>query len=566
MNRNTNSHFAAVPKIDIPRSRFEMDFNHKTTFSAASCIPLYCSEILPGDTVEMDMSAAVRMSTPIFPVMDNLWLDTYWFFVPNRLVWEHWEEFLGENKTTFWEQETEYSVPQITAPAGGWAKGTIADYLGIPTLVDNISVNALPFRGLALIWNEWMRDQNLKQPAEVNIGDATLAGENFPEEETDSSYVTNAQLGGAPLKAAKIHGYFTSALPEPQKGPDVLIPLGGLSGTLPVVTVPGMNNTYNGEPMRMAWNRTWTPTGNQGLLMASASPYGLSKDLSGAVFSAEATDVGNSDRYMSPSNLGVVTGSSNETNSTINQLRMAFAMQKFYEKLGRSGSRYREILKSLFGVENADSRMQIPEYLGGNRHPINIDQVLQTSETTETSPQGNTAAYSLTNFVENSFVKSFTEHGYLYCIAVVRHDLTYQQGLHKKWSRLDKFDFYWPGLSAIGEQIIANKEIYAQGTAEDDEAFGYQEAWAEYRYLPNRVSGAFRSNYQTTLDAWHYADYYDELPTLSSQWIDADYKNIDRTLAVQSSVEDQFIGDFFFKSTYTRPMPLYSVPGLIDHY
>lgn len=552
MNRNTESHFSVNPiNLDIQRSKFVRPSTHKTTFNAGNLIPIYVDEVLPGDTFKMKMSSVIRMSTPIYPVMDNANMDVYFFFVPNRLVWEHWKEFFGENNTTHWEQPVEYEVPQITAPEGGWTKGTIADYMGIPTLISNISVQALPFRAYCKIWNDWFRDQNLKDPAMISLDETTTAGANTGD------YVTNAEKGALPLKVAKYHDYFTAALPEPQKGPEVTI--GGITGYLPVITrdeqvtdteknlkwyTPGDNNNYN---YTLGYKSQTTRAAN---------------DMQAATYSSSLTTT----TAINPANLWADM-SKGSTVTSINALRQAFAIQRLYEKNARGGTRYIEIIKAHFGVQSPDARQQRSEYLGGTRVPINMDQVVQTSNTAEGStPQGNTAAYSLTAFNESMFTKSFTEHGYIIGLACIRTEHTYQQGIERFWSRKKMLDYYFPTLANLGEQAILNKEIYAQGNTTDEEAFGYQEAWAEYRYKPSRVSGAMRSNYQTTLDAWHYADKYTSQPILSSEWIDETSANIDRTLAVQSATEDQFIADFYFACEATRPMPLYSIPGLIDHH
>ena len=552
MNRNTQNHFANIPNIDIKRSQFKRPHTHKTTFSSGDIIPIYVDEILPGDTVNMRMAGAVRMATPIFPVMDNAYIDTYYFYVPFRLVWEHFQEFMGENKLTAWEQPIEYQIPQIKAPDGGWEAGTVADYMGIPTKVDNFEISSLYFRAYALIWNEWFRDQNLKDATMINKDDTTVTGKN------DGDYVEIGQLGGKPLKAARYHSYFTSALPEPQKGPDVLLPLGNTNGVIPVVT---KNYAYYGDydinaiPLRWTKNNTNIENGVYGLNLTGANDTGLNIQNPSNVLENST---------VTPSNLFADTTLGGQFNgSTINQLRQAFAVQRLYERDARGGTRFREIMRAHFGVTTPDARVQIPEYLGGFRQTINMDQVIQMSNTTEVSPQGNAAAYSLTNFAGEVFTKSFVEPGILMGLAVIRTDEGYQQGLEKFWSRKSRFDFYYPALANIGEQPIYNKEIFLQGTSEDDEVFGYQEAWADYRYKPNRVSGAFRSNYNGTLDSWHYYNNFNELPTLSSEFIDASPANIERTLAVQN--EPQFIADFMMDAIYTRPMPLYSVPGLIDH-
>lgn len=571
MNRNNNSRFAQAPQVDIQRSTFDRSSGHKTTFNAGKLVPIYVDEVLPGDTFEMKTSAIIRGSTPIFPVMDNANLDIYFFFVPNRLVWDHWKEFNGENTTSKWEQTVEYSIPQMAAPSGngevvGWEKGTLADYMGIPTLIGpgapqseaQWTVNHLPFRAYCLIWNEWFRDQNLQDPVLIDTGDAQTNGRHLIPEGNSITFENQAALQGANLLPVnKYFDYFTGALPEPQKGPDVLLPLGN---TAPVITtnsdVAGITTSSPG--LRFKSN---TPINSQANLAVAPGGYGTGN----LIHTTTNADLANGN--MIPANLYADLG--NATAATINELRLAFQLQRMYEKDARGGTRYIEIIKSHFGVTSPDARLQRPEYLGGERIPINIDQVIQTSGTMEgTTPQGNTGAYSLTGNQGSYFKHSFVEHGYVLGLACVRTEHTYQQGLEKIWNRKNRFDFYWPALANIGEQAILNKEIYLQSSEEaNEQAFGYQEAWAEYRYKPSRVSSAFRSNIETgSLDAWHYADYYEALPKLSAEWVQETYKNVDRTLAVQSTLEDQYIADFWFKCKCTRPMPIYSIPGLIDHH
>lgn len=559
LNRNAESHFALAPMdLDIGRSVFDRSSGHKTTFNTGDLIPIYLDEVLPGDTFSMDMGMACRMATPIFPVMDNLSLDIQFYFVPNRLVWDHWAEFLGENNTTAWEQQTQYTIPQIEAPEGGWTEGTIADYMGVPTKVSGISVNAMPFRAYCKVWNDWWRDENLKQPTMINMDETTETGSN------GNNYITDAQLGGMPLKAAKWHDYFTSALPEPQKGPNITLP--GMAAVTAEAPVYGNGNSLmftNGTNNYAAFGCDFA-TGQSAVSVNSAInttvPVGTGTNLTYAPISAKTLGLATS------GDTGLVAKIDIDGASpvTINELRQAFAIQRMYEKDARGGTRLTEILKVHFGVTSPDARLQRAEYLGGTRVPISIDQVLQTSSTDTTSPQGNTAAYSLTNFAGNMFTHSFVEHGWLIGVAVARTNHTYQQGIERMWSRKTRFDYYWPTFANLGEQAILNKEIYAQGTDADEQAFGYQEAWAEYRYKTDRVSGLFRSNANGTLDSWHYADNYEELPMLSSTWIDETDVNVDRTIAVPS--EPQFIADFYFKNMASRPMPLYSVPGLIDHH
>lgn len=543
MNRNSEYNFAQNPQVGVSRSRFQRNSDNKTTFNTGDLIPIYLDEVLPGDTHQVDVACVMRMATPIFPVMDNAYCDFYFFFVPNRLLWEHWKEFMGENKETAWTPKTEYSVPQVTAPAGGWEEGTLADYLGLPTKVEGISVSALPGRAYGLIYNEWFRNQNVTQPTLVEVTDATTTGKNDGSATNDSA-ITLAK----PLKAAKVFDYYTGALPEPQKGEPITVPL---SGNAPI-NLYNKNDEILYSKVRLTTNGTYTDskykelTGDKSVghpitLMLSNNP--VSDAAETAYLRADLTSV---------------------TAATINQLRQAFQIQKLLEKDARGGTRYREVLREHFGVISPDSRMQIPEYLGGYRLPINVSQVIQTSSTDGTSPLGNTAALSVTTMNKPMFTKSFTEHGFIMGLAVVRTDQTYQQGIERMWSRKGRYDYYWPVLANIGEQAILNKEIYAQGNAKDDEAFGYQEAWADYRYKPSKVTGLFRSNAQQSLDAWHYAQDYDALPTLSTAWMEQGEAEMKRTLAVQS--QPDFIADFYFMNRTTRCMPVYSIPGLIDHH
>lgn len=549
MNRNSEYNFAQNPQVGVSRSRFQRNSDNKTTFNTGDLIPIYLDEVLPGDTHQIDVACVMRMATPIFPVMDNAYCDFYFFFVPNRLLWEHWKEFMGENKETAWTPKTEYSVPQVTAPADGWEEGTLADYLGLPTKVKGISVSALPGRAYGLIYNEWFRNQNVTQPTLVEVTDATTTGKNDGSATNDSA-ITLAK----PLKAAKVFDYYTGALPEPQKGEPITIPLGG---NAPIYGFKDIALTQKIEASPWSLNRIWT-----------SKPGGDGKSL--IYEDSEATNKGQIGLYEFDQ-WGNYTGSgilgadlSNVTAATINQLRQAFQIQKLLEKDARGGTRYREVLREHFGVISPDSRMQIPEYLGGYRLPINVSQVIQTSSSDETSPLGNTAALSVTTMNKPMFTKSFTEHGFIMGLAVVRTDQTYQQGIERMWSRKGRYDYYWPVLANIGEQAILNKEIYAQGNAKDDEAFGYQEAWADYRYKPSKVTGLFRSNAQQSLDAWHYAQDYDALPTLSTAWMEQGEAEMKRTLAVQS--QPDFIADFYFMNKTTRCMPVYSIPGLIDHH
>lgn len=559
MDRNTELHFSSVPTLDISRCKLTKKHDHKTTFNNGDIIPIYVDDILPGTTVKMNMASVVRMMTPIAPVMDNAYLDIYFYFVPYRLIWEHWTNFMGENDTAPWTQTQNYTIPQITCPSGGWAKGSLADYFGLPTGVigNGWKANALPFRAYCKIYNDWFRDENLKTPVYISTGDSDTTGKN-----KGNSYdpITDTECGAAPLKAAKFHDYFTSALPSTQKGTAVNVPLGS---TAPIITSQPAN-AYTGTSKTGA-NEHWT------VGFASTAQNNIN----------QLYNVNNaSDHLPGGYSTQIVADLSNAVGATVNQLRQAFAVQKFYERAARGGTRYIETILSHFRVTNPDFRMQRPEYMGGTRVPINMNQVVQTDSsgkssyydstssgwvTEEKTPQGNLAAYSATaDSNKDMWTHSFTEHGVLMGLAVCRCDHTYQQGLNRMWSRKSMFDFYWPELANLGEMAILNKEIYLQGTTTDEEAFGYQEAWADYRYKPSIITGEMRSNYAQSLDVWHYGDDYSALPSLGSTWIDEPTSNMARTLAIQS--HDQFFGDFYFEPTYALPMPLYSVPGLIDHH
>ncbi len=553
MNRNVESHFALNPtRIDLSRSTFDRSASVKTSFNAGDIVPFFLEEVLPGDTFNVKSSKVVRMQTLLTPMMDNVYLDTYYFFVPNRLVWKHWKEFNGENTESAWIPETTYEVPQITAPADtGWAVGTIADYFGIPTGVPNLSVSALPFRAYALIMNEWFRDQNLSDPLVVPDDDATVAGVNT------GTFVSDVAKGGKPYIAAKYHDYFTSCLPSPQKGPDVTLPVAS-GGNVPVIPL-ATNHSLTGPDGTL---NTIKWVDSQGALLDNRQLNMIDG------ITSSGTDYVSRDNRLTPYPANLYAVDLNPQAATINQLRLAFQIQKLYERDARGGSRYIEILKSHFGVTSPDARLQRPEYLGGNRVPININQVIQQSGTGTgaNTPQGTVVGMSQTTDSHADFIKSFTEHGFIIGVMVARYDHTYQQGLDRLWSRKDRFDYYWPVFANIGEQAVKNKEIYAQGNAEDDQVFGYQEAWADYRYKPNRVTGEMRSAYAQSLDVWHLADDYSSRPSLSDSWIREDKTNIDRVLAVTSANSNQFFADIYVQNRATRPMPMYSVPGLIDHH
>jgi hypothetical protein len=555
MNRNVESHFALNPtRIDMSRSTFDRSASVKTSFNVGDIVPFFLEEVLPGDTFNVRTSKVVRMQTLLTPMMDNVYLDSYYFFVPNRLVWNHWKEFNGENTESAWIPTTEYSVPQITSPSAGWSVGTLADYFGLPTGVGGLSVSALPFRAYALVMNEWFRDQNLQDPLVVPVDDATVVGVNT------GNFVTDCAKGGLPYIAAKYHDYFTSCLPSPQKGPDVTLSVAS-QANMPVAAL-SVKHTQSSNSL----HSSLFPDGvSYGTPIVGGSSNNLYKgDL---LFTTDSVSGSNLSGGFVPDNLWAIP-SGNAIVATINQLRLAFQIQKLYERDARGGTRYIEVLKSHFGVTSPDARLQRPEYLGGNRVPINVNQVIQQSGTGAgaDTPQGTVVGMSQTTDSNHDFMKSFTEHGYIIGVMVARYDHTYQQGIERHWSRKTRFDYYWPVFANIGEQAVLNKEIFAQGTAKDNEVFGYQEAWSDYRYKPSRVTGEMRSAYEQSLDVWHLADDYASLPSLSDSWIREDKNTVDRVLAVKSSVSDQLFADIYVSNRATRPMPMYSVPGLIDHH
>lgn len=574
MNRNTNAHFSETPTVGIARSKFDRSFTHKSTFNAGELVPFFFdATIQPGDTIKMDMAEVVRMMTPITPVMDNANLDTYFFFVPYRLIWTHLKEFFGENDTAPWTQTTEYTIPQISAPTGGWTKGSLADHFGWPTKVGNYKASALGFRAYAKIVNDWFRDENLKNPLYIHEGDADIAGVDILDANLDP--VTDIEKGACCFKVAKTHDFFTSCLPQPQKGPAVNIPVG--------TEAPIVFKTPDYAHAGLS-----TQPGLEGQLFEITAQGGGSTNFS---YGYDPDNTPPQTLLANGSYMNLVTDLSEAVGATINAMRQAFAVQRYYEKQALYGTRYIEWVRGHFQVQNPDFRLQRSEYLGGYRQPININQVVQTDATSQQlggkyesgtwvwemsdlSPQGNTAAYSLTSGRnEGLFTHSFTEHGIvlgLACVRLASH--TYQQGLNAMWSMKKFTDFYVPEFANLGNMPVKNKEIYLQGSTVvdtdgniiDDQIFGYQEAWAHYRYLPDIVTGEMRSNYAQSLDIWHWADYYNALPQLGDEWIDEDKSNFARTLAVQE--HDQFMADFYFKCLYTRAMPLYSVPGLIDHH
>lgn len=547
-----NHVFSQVPKANIPRSKFPSDHEVKTTFDAGYLVPILVYEVLPADSINCRVSLFARLATLISPIMDNMFMDTFFFFVPERLVFGHFQNMLGEQDNP--DDSTDYLFPTITAPENGFAVGSLADYFGIPTGVGGLEVRAEPFRCYNLIFNEWFRDQNLQDSVPFTKADS---GDDADD------YVL--------LRRCKSHSYITSCLPWPQKGPGVDLPLGGQAPILAGDNAVISGNSFNLTIPSLVWHNNGNDyTERLGAYFDDQSgmynDVGVASDnnipftgyygagnLTGQSFNMD--HVGTNGLYADLSQAGAVT---------INAMREAFQVQRWYEALARGGSRYTEVLLNFFGVQSPDARLQRPEYLGGGSSIIQVNVVPQTSASDAVTPQANLSAYAVgVNHKGDGFTKSFVEHGWIIGLVNVRAKLTFQQGLNRMWSRSTKFDLYWPQFAHLGEQAVLNKEIYAQGTSDDDGVFGYQERYAEYRYYPSLVTGKFRSSYAQSLDSWHLALYYESLPQLNDEFIQ-DTPPVERVVAVQD--EPQVLLDAFFKMDCVRAMPLYSVPGLIDHF
>lgn len=550
--------FSQIPRAQIQRSVFDRSHGWKSTFDAGKLVPFLVDEVLPGDTYKVKFNFLARLSTPIVPTMDNLFLDTFYFFVPYRLVWKHWEQFNGQQD--YPGASTDYLVPQTTAPAdGGFPVGSFEDYVGCPTGVPGIKVNELAARAYALIWNEWFRDENLQLPLNLSNYSAINTASGLDDVGLGDSGFTGFH---SLTIRGKRHDYFTSALPWPQKGPGVEI---GIAGSAPISGTSSLDTYSLNIPHDISYSDSsysWKNSSFNGLFGSGVSGSTAAGNGS-RVPSASASKSGSvSIPFTGTADLSLTTA------ATINSLRQAFQVQKLYERDARGGSRYTEILRSHFGVVSPDSRLQRPEYLGGSESPVIINPVVQQSATGSSgaeTPQGNLAAYGLASSTsaKHGFTKSFVEHGIIIGLLNVRADLTYQQGIPRMFSRRTRFDFYWPVLAHLGEQAILNKEIYAQGNAQDDEVFGYQERYAEYRYFPSLITGKLRSTYPQSLDVWHLSQKFDNLPKLNDSFIE-DRPPIDRILAVPD--EPQFIIDSYIEMKCARPMPVYGVPGLVDHF
>jgi hypothetical protein len=550
--------FSMIPRADIPRSKFKMQHQVKTTINASQLVPVYLQEVLPGDTFNVQMTAFCRLATPLFPILDNADLESFFFFVPNRLVWVHWKQFMGEQNNP--ADSISFSIPQVVSPVSGWGQDTIYDQMGLPTTGqvaggNTVSVNALPFRAYNLIWDEWFKDQNLDNGLLFGAAAATgYGGSAVMDDGPDPASNYSLQ------RVRKRHDYFTSCLPWTQKGAagPVTIPL---AGQATVKTNASALITSGAVPGLLSMTAANMATNPGAFLFGGGGTGGVTTYGSNAITAPVTSGI-------APANL--YADLTTATSTTINALRLAFQTQKLLERDARGGTRYTEIVRSHFGVTSPDARLQRPEYLGGGKTPLIVSAVPQTAQTGltgGTTPLGTLGAIG-TAQGHHSYNGSFTEHGYILGLVTVRTDQIYQQGLRKIWSRLTRYDFYFPVFAMLGEQAVLNKEIFVDGSANDALTFGFQERWAEYRYHPSFTSGFFRSSHATPLDAWHLATKFAALPALNSAFIQEPLDTtLQRNLALgAASVGQQLLCDFFFNETVARPMPMYSVPGLIDHF
>lgn len=551
MNRNEEQRYSEVDTIETPRSHWNRSFNHKTTFNAGQLVPFYINmDIIPGTTIKNETSIVVRSQTPLYPVMDNMYLDTYYFKCSKFWYWEHFRAMMGENKMGAWTQEIAYTEPKIkTTSTRNAQKNDFMTYIGVPLGIKNLKWSKMAVNAYIDIWNNWFRDQNLQAPIDFDTTDADI--------NCDGTIQTGCGL----LPVCKFHDYFTSALPEPQKGAPISTPLGIKA---PVVGDGKALTMYDGQ---YSYGMTAVDYSGHDLWALQYTGDAYKKDAGTTGFTT-GTSITNKAIGITPYTdyTTIYADLTQATAATINALRLAFATQRILEKDARFGTYYRNILKGHFGVTASDESLLVPEYLGGIRQPINIDQVLQTSSTNTTSPLGQTGAFSITTSLNNDFTKSFSKDDILIGVMCVRADHTYSQGLPRQLTRTERLDRYWPSLAHIGNQPIYNYEIYAQGNEEDDEIFGYKEAWQEYMYHNNRISGEMLPQYAQSLDAWHYGDDYDSLPVLSDEWIVEPTEFIDRTLAVQSETANQFWADILVTQSVSAPIPLNRVPGLVDHF
>lgn len=563
--------FSDAPAMYMKRTKFDRSHVYKTTFNSGKLIPVFVDEVLPGDTTRMSVNYFARLATPIKPIMDNIYLDWFFFFVPNRLVWEHWQNFCFEQEDP--DDSTDYVIPTVTAAANSDNNyvGSLWDYFGLPVnTANNLScVSALPFRAVYLIWNEWFRDENLQKSVKIQKGDANEILDSSRASDQPSwlfSSGTTIVSGHACPPRGKRHDYFTSALPWTQKGPGVSI---GLAGTATLVDPKPVAGFFVSQANADLGAAQFSKDGGvhdvftgNGTLQYQNGGYSTSiagHSINGSGLATVTAQPGSS--WLSKDSYADLDSSSI---FTINSLRTAFQMQKFYERLARGGSRYTEVLRSFFGVVSPDARLQRPEFLGSFTKMVNVNPIAQTSATDNTSPQGNLSAYGVTAAKFHGFTKSFVEHGYIIGFVCARADLTYQQGINKMWLRSTVYDFYWPTFAHLGEQAIELREIYAQGSEADTTVFGYQERYAEYRYKPSQITGKFRSSVAGgNLDVWHLSQFFSNAPALNEEFI-TENPPIKRIIAVPS--EPEFLLDIGFRYTTVRPMPMFGTPGLVDHF